>query len=332
MDPRTVKFIIFMIFSLLCLGGGYLAREKNFLKEETSNTFHFYVVTMIWTPVSLLAFWKLEINIQLAYLLLSQPVLLLSIWGFVWLAGRLMKLERGVTAVLILSCALSNVGFTMGAYLCYTLFENGDLAFSYAIACVSSFAICIILIFYPIASYYAAEAPNRAETMKLMAKSLVNVRSLSLHASLVGIVLNLAGAPYPDWVHRIYLLDILFFAAAAGNYLGIGLRLQFRRGETRIALHAVTAAVKFVALPLLTLGILAMLKALGMAPSPLAAGVILLESCMPTAISAVMVANLFDLDSRLASELWFFNTLLFSARPLILVIWYFGQGPGAVHP
>ena len=53
----------------------------------------------------------------------------------------------------------------------------------------------------------------------------------------------------------------------------------------------------------------------------LAREVIVLEAFTPTAINMVIVANLFHLDARLASQLWTVNTLGFAVVVLPLVMW-----------
>ena len=44
---------------------------------------------------------------------------------------------------------------------------------------------------------------------------------------------------------------------------------------------------------------------------------------MPAGIIMVMLANLFGLDARMASVLWMWNTVMFLAIPLGVILWWF---------
>jgi predicted permease len=56
--------------------------------------------------------------------------------------------------------------------------------------------------------------------------------------------------------------------------------------------------------------------------APLGQKVVLVEAFMPVAIQAVMIANLFHLDGRMASTLWLVNTVLFALVPLPVLVWW----------
>ena len=49
-----------------------------------------------------------------------------------------------------------------------------------------------------------------------------------------------------------------------------------------------------------------------------------IETVMPGGIIMVMLANLFHLDTRMASVTWMWNTLLFLVVPLPVILWLFG--------
>src|SRR5690349_8821711 len=80
MDGRTIKFLIFIGFSLLSLGVGYAARRRGWLREEASRPIHYYSLLWLWSPVSLLSFWGLPMRgpegVQLLRLMLVQPLLM----------------------------------------------------------------------------------------------------------------------------------------------------------------------------------------------------------------------------------------------------------------
>jgi predicted permease len=108
-------------------------------------------------------------------------------------------------------------------------------------------------------------------------------------------------------------MDLLAWLAAFGGYFGIGLKLRLGESRAFMREHLTLALVKFVCCPLFTLG-LVLLIGLLFKPLPwMETCVLMLLSAAPAGISMVIVANLFQLDSRMASIVWLWNTLTYLA-------------------
>lgn len=321
MDPKTAKLLLFIGFSLICFLLGHQARKRGWASEARSRPLHLHTVIWAWSPVSLLAFWRLpitgEAGGQALLLMLSQPPLMV--------AGALVMLAIAAAAgwrgqqrgVLIIGAAIANHGFTLGAYLCYALLEPAEQALSYGIAYVTSMQLFMILLFYPVAHHYGPEEGRSLG--RLIAGSFWTPRAAPLYMAIAGVALNLTGAPFPGWVDAWHVMELLFFAGAAGAYTGIGLRCRLGDWHGLLGPHAALFAVQFLAHPLLAIGWVALLHAAGPVPEPLVRDVIVVEAFAPTALNTVMISNLFHLDARMASALWLWNTLAFCVIPLPLL-------------
>lgn len=319
-DPR-MKFILFIAFSLGCFVVGYYLRRYGVVKEERSRPLHLWTVIGFWGPISMLSFWGLKLDDQVVILMLSQPLLMLTGWLVVFPLARKCGVEKNNAVVVGLAAALSNHGFTLGAYLCYALLEPGDNALRLGITYVTSMQIFMILIFYPIAHHYGPE--DSTSVKKLMVGSFLTIRAMPLYLAGTGVVLNLVGMDYPgDVVEDYKMMDVLFFLGAAGSYAGVGMRFRFGDMMGVKKLHGLAALAQFVLHPVATWGLIAVYGGIGLGLVPLSGNVMLLEAFTPTALNLVIISNLFHLDARLASTLWLVNTVLFCVLvlPILLIV------------
>ena len=217
---------------------------------------------------------------------------------------------------------LSHQGVGLGAFVCYSLLEPQTDALGYVAVYLSAQIIVTVLVFYAVAQHYAGE--HRQRLGRLIARSLFGLPAAPLYCAAAGIGLSLAKVSYPhELIERLYILPICFIAGAAGGYSGIGLRLRLGDSIHYMQHHVVLAVTKFVALPALTIGLMLILGLTVARLDPLPFNVLTIESAMPVALASVMIANMFGLDARLASVVWLWNTLLFCAAPLPMILWRF---------
>jgi predicted permease len=338
MSSRSLAFIAFIAFSLASLAGGYLARERGWVREEASRTLHYWTIVALWSAAGLFGIWKLPPALTNLWVVALEPLLVALPALAAIPISRWLKAPPKQAGVLVVASGLSNLGFTLGGYLCYTLVDDpvllptmeeaatpeavGDAALAYAIAQVSMMTVMSILLLFPLARHYGGQRGDDESLGRLIYHSFVDWRAMMLYCAGAGALLAYLRVPYPTLVDRWYLMDILFYAGAFTAYFGIGLRLHVGPTVRNVRFHTALAAVKFLLLPLLTLGLLALANASGVAPPPLAEQVMLVLSVMPTAIQTVIIPNLFHLDARLASGMWLVNTLVFVALPLPVLLWW----------
>jgi len=313
---------------------GRWLRKRGWVNESASRAVHLWTVVLLWSPVSLISFWQLPVDGQVPRLIGLQLLMMLWGWFVISRVARLFGFDRDRTGVLTLSTVLSNQGFTLGAFLCYSILRPADQALSYAMAFVVSMQLFMVLIFYPVARRYELAARRDAEPEvvfddvpvgRLILSSFLDIRAAPMYAALAGLGLNGAALGMPRWLSgEGPFMTGLIFAGAAGSYLGIGLRLRMGDIRGHGLNHLVVGCAKFIAMPLAMAATLVALRWIGYPFKPLVEQVLLISSFMPTAMNSVIICNLFHLNARAASVLWLVNTVLFLAIPLPLILWLFG--------
>jgi len=324
MSIDTTKFVIYGLFCVGSLCGGYTARKRRWVDERWSRTIHFHTVVWVWSLAAMLSLWRIPVRTENLWLLAIQPVLMgVTAYGMIPVA-KWMGCNRTQTGVMALAAGVSNNGFTLGAYICYTLLDPPVEALAYAIAFVTTNAITAVVLLYPLARHYGQGHGEDVWTVRSVMKSFLDLRAMSLYTASLGVALAVMEVPVPGVVDRWHIIDGLFYVGALGGYVGIGLRLRLGDGLVYIRQHAVLAVLKFAVIPILAL---MMLQAIGLTPwplGPLAGQVVQIQAFMPAAILSVMLANLFHLDARMASVVWVWNTVIFLVIPLPVIIWLVG--------
>jgi predicted permease len=334
MSARSIQFIIFLCFSLASLLAGYFGRRRGIVAEEASRPLHFFTVVVTWSVVGFLGVWRIPPDAANLWVVAIEPFLVVIPALLMIPLARLLGASDNHTGVLAIGAGLSNLGFTLGGYLCYTLLtdptllpggdtepsEVGRAALAYSIAQVSMMSVSGIAVLYPLARHFSPATQGSETVGRLVYHSLVDWRAMMLYAAVLGAVLAYARVPYPTVLDDLHVLDVLFYLGAFTAYFGIGLRLHLGPLGQYVREHSLLAGMKFLGLPLLTAALLVLANLLSAGPPVLAERVTLVLSPMPTAIQTVIVPNLFHLDARFASGLWLVNTVLFAVLPLPVLV------------
>ena len=125
------------------------------------------------------------------------------------------------------------------------------------------------------------------------------------------------------WIWEYHLLDVIFYLGAFGALFGIGMKLHFAGTAKYFKQHLRIALIKFACIPIMCWLLLYAINLTPIQTDKLFNQVLLIESTVPTALMTVMMANLFHLDTRLASSAWFWNTAIFLLVPLPIILYYF---------
>ena len=326
MNPDAVRFVLVFVVSALALGLGYASRRRGWFDEKHSKRVHFHTVTWAWSAGALIALWRLPLTLgNLWIVVIETAVIVLPALLMIPLARRFGG-SRGKVGVLAVAAGVGNIGWTLGAYICFILIDPPGEALAVAGTAAAVLAVVNVLAMYPIASHFG-ELSGGLTLGKLMLRSLFMLPALPLYAGAVGVALS-ATTPFPEWLIDYYLVDVVLLTVAGGGYLGVGMRLRLGGGLAYIRQHALLAAFTFGVTPAITLGLIALAGATAAPMSATAVRVMLVEGLMPTGVSCIIMANIFHLDTRLAASLWLWNTLIFLAAILPgLLIWL---GPGTI--
>lgn len=341
MDGRTLEFFALATVSALSILAGYVSRERGWLHEDASRRVHWVTIVILWSAAGFFALWNLEPNPANLWVLIIEPMLVVVPAFLIIPLGKAIHLKRNQVGVLALAAGLRNSGFALGAFLAYAILPAGELlrqqgtlddekitalsisALAYGLLIVMTMSMAVVIFLFPMVQHFAGDGKDGVKLRHIIYKSFVDWKAMLFYSSAAGIALAYLRVPVPSIVFDWYLLKTLIFIGSAAAYFGIGLRLHINHLRPHLKSHALVAAVKFIATPILTLLLLLIARNLGVTPPPpLLDQTFLLIAFMPTAIQTVIVANLFHLDARMAGSVWLVNTLifLFLVLPAILIV------------
>jgi len=319
--PVLTKFILIISLILGGTAAGYLCRRTRILPERASQLIMTFIAVVGYPSVGFLSIWLISPRPSELLLPLLAMVQVLIMAGFGLLAGRAVTKDRSERGLFAVATAAGNWGFTMGGFVIYVLLgpEGLGRASIYTIM----FTPALVLIMYPIARGFTSHTPQ--PLAKLMLRSIFDYRSLGLATAIAALVLSLAGVPCPSAVLRYRLLDVLMLLFTPLAYFAIGLRLHVSRVGTMKKMLAALAVMRFGVNLLLGLGIVYLMR---FSPWPLIGlgrDVFLMQSVVPTAVSMVAVANMFDLRPREGSVLFVVNSLVYLIVALPALAWVYAR-------
>ncbi|XAL99643.1 hypothetical protein OT109_18945 [Phycisphaeraceae bacterium D3-23] len=339
MDTKAIEFLVLCVFSVLAIVAGYVARERRWLREEVSRRIHWVTIVVLWSVGGLLSLWNLAPDPANFWVLIVVPLCVaVPAYLTLWLA-RVLKMKPSRVGVLVLAAGTGNSGFTLGAFLCYTLLPSPDLlaseiasgadaealaynALAYGVLHVMTMSAATVFLLFPIAYKLGDHGQGDAPLRTVIVRSFVDWKAMMFYLAAVGVALAYLRVPFPQAVHDWHLLKILFYLGAATAYFGVGMRLHLSEIRPNARAHLLLAGIKFFALPLFAGALLLGAMHLGIVdpPPPLMVQSLMLLAFMPSAIQTVILSNLFHLDARMASSVWAVNTVAFFLIPLPVLL------------
>ncbi len=292
---------------LAMLGLGMLFARLRALPDNAAETLN-KVVLYVCLPAAVLTYVpRLHLDASLLGLMATPWLLMLATWALVSLATRVFGFARDVHAVLLICVALANSSF-IGYPMVRALL--GDAALPYAVVydqfgtflLLSTFGLLVL------ARYSGDRPPTALQVLGRIG------RFPPLWALLFALLLM--PAQPPSWIGTA--LKQLADAMLPLVMLAVGLSIQLRLRREELLPLAVGLLLKLLVLPALALPLS---WALGMQGLMLKANV--LESAMPTMITAAALAISHRLAPRLAAALVGYGIVL-SLVTLPAWIWVLG--------
>ena len=318
MELRSLAPVLLIVAPL---AAGYLARRFGWAPERLAQRMMTAVMVIGYPAGGFFSIWGMELHAADAWLP-ALGALHVALMAAVGLAiGRCVTSDRGEVGLIGIGSALGNTGFTLGGLVLYLLYGKEGLALM-SIYCLMWMPLTVVLT-YPIARHYASDRPNRS-LGRLILRSIFDWRSIGLPVSLAAIWLSARGIQPPKAVATLRLVDIIIFVVTIAAFFSIGLRTHLDKvGELKKLIATVTAA-RF-GLGLLVGWALALATLLTpWALTGISRNVFIIESFVPTAVTTVGVANMFDLKPREASVVFVANTLIYLVAVLPFVLWAYG--------
>lgn len=258
--------------------------------------------------IALWSIWGLSLSRSIVVLPLSGLALVLLGLAAGWVFIPVLGLKGRSRATFLISSSLHNHGFTMGAFLCYLLLGEEGLGLAFIF--LAYFMLYVFIVIFP---YAQMVSTSRRYSLSFLKDFLLNLQNMPLAAIVVALALHGLGIERPS----IYFpTDLLILASIAMYYFTLGTNFSTSDVLASARENLALCMVKFVMVPAAAVVFLSLVSLERQVEA-----VILIESFMPAAIYSVVASVLFDLDRRLASNLFVLNTIFFLVvvLPLIFV-------------
>jgi len=317
MDIARIRFISMFFVLVGGIISGYIASNKFGLSEELAKKLMTFVLVFLNWPIGLIVIWQMKLGIEMVWVAVIGLILLLIMTAISVANASFHKLEAKSRLTLILAGALSNLGYTGGAFVCYALFGLTGLAIAQIYILFWLPVIC--LVFLPLIRI--SEASSTTTKKSFFLSSLFDWRMLSVPAVIIAIILNLSGIKMPKVITKLHIADIFIYTSSSLAFFAIGLRVTFSRLKNYLPLYFNLSAVKFIITPIVAFLVIKLLTRLGCRLDELSTNVIIVQSLAPPAVFMVTVSNVFGLDSKMGSVLWVVTTAIFAV--VVVPILYF---------
>ncbi len=310
MSPHA-RFLLFQLMIIAPFLSGIVFRQRiSSVRDLTRRLIRINLV-LIEPLIAIWSIWGLDLGWNVAVLPFSGLLLVLTGMAAGWLVLPALPLRERSRATFLISSSIANHGFTMGAFLCFLFL--GERGLGLAFLFLSYFMIYVFTIIFP----YARSLSRPEGSLPGVAAYVLDIQNMPLVAVGAALVLQFFH------VHRPgvdFPVDTLMMISIAVYYFSLGMSFETSRVFSFLRENIVLSLIRFLILPVITLGALAMVN-LGEHVE----AVITIQSFMPVAVYSVVASVLFDLDKELASNLFVFNTLFFLL--LVLPLLFVFKGP-----
>lgn len=260
---------------------------------------------LFFMPISFVgAIWIVRLDTVKVALLPLIGVGSLLLGGLCGLAiARLRGCTPAQTGTLFCCGSFTNIG-SIGSLICFIFL--GETGFALVAVYKMFEEVVYYTIGFPIARYFSGAAKDSLSLLGRLWKVISDpFVCAALTALTVGLALNLLSIPRPHVFETVNSIFVPFGTLVLLISIGMGMRFG------SVAHYAVDgimiAAVKFVVVPLAAVSC-AYFFGLGALQDGLPLKVVLVNSSMPVAFTALVAASIYDLDLNLANTCWLIST------------------------
>ncbi|WYP25748.1 hypothetical protein NSQ54_15695 [Alkalihalobacillus sp. FSL W8-0930] len=281
--------------------------------------FLFYCIRIVllgMNPIILIgAFWSAELTDGHLVFLPLLGVLTIVLGGlFGILLSKVFLLNRKQTGSMFVTGSFINLG-TFGSLFCVMLLGEKSLAY------VAMFRLLEELFYYtvcyPVAKRYGV---SKNEGMHKGWRSIIRdpFIMVTFFSIIIGGILNISGLERMDGYGQ--MIQVLVPITAILLLIPVGFSMRVKSVRKHLKLSLSLSLVKGLLVPFLVVGV-ALALGLGSLNDGYIVQVILILCMMPTAVSALVPPQLYQLDVNLANSNWLVNTsLLIVYIPLLYIV------------
>jgi len=300
------KFIIFTVIIYGFLFFGYAIKKIFPSLSKLSNPLNRAFLIMLSPIVGLNAFWSLDFaNLKLIYLpsinILVQSIAIIPALFF----SRVLKLDSKEKGSFISCSVFSNIGLTLGGFLCYMLYSEKGLYL--AVLYGVFFTPYFYFIGFPLMSLYSSD--KKLGVREALIELLKNPTSIiPISFLLIGLLLNFLKINKPDIIAYI-VTHWITYISIAGYSFAIGLGLSFRKSVNYVKHSFFIAVIKFIFNPIVGFLLVFGFGLFNREYKSLVE-IVFTQSFMPVAIMSVVLTKVFDLNTDLSNTAWILTNLL----------------------
>ena len=317
-DPDPIQQAISIASCLyLPLALGYTLRKVGVLGTKWTRPCMVWLMVLVEPPITMYSLWVLEAGHVAVG---RSPAAFLGGVGSILLAASLVTTamifvgrlasepfghDRKTRGAFIAAIMFSNVGFTLGVFICLLFLDIPGQ--SVGIVYATYFLPYFVTVGFAIGRHYGS-AQKRSLGSQALGLVTQPLSALPLAGFAAGLVLHRIASAPPEWVQPLNRAAI--HGEVAIYAFAIGCTLSFRSIRKYWRECATVCGLKFLVTPLVGLGVVFALRNLGvLSRQPIVGKVILIQTCMPAAIMSVVLAKLFRLNEDLAASCWVVTTV-----------------------
>ena len=302
MDTQTLR-LLFVVTDLIApLIVGYALKKRHLISQRTNDRLIKLNIICINTILSLLSFWVLPLTWSLLLLPLFGFYLVLfpGAVGYGLFARHIADyLDRGAY---VASAMLANLG-TLGGVCAFILYNEEGFAYTQLIGAFQNMLLCLVV--FPYARFCQMKAAGRTSghhsRLKDLRDMFLTPNQLCLVGMIVGFALNAGGIERPAALGPVF--QSLVHIGAWSAMLPVGFLLSFGAVRENLPRIRSLTFLRFALMPLVTYLIVKPLVA-----DPVLRHTIIILSCCPTAINAVLSSRLYKLHVDLAATSFLVTT------------------------
>ena len=321
MTDTAIRLTLAAATVMTATAAGYLCRRLKVAGDRAARKIMTFVGVFAYPIVGGLSIWGTTLHLTDIGLPLFASAHIVAMTFLSLALARFVTHDRAETGLFATAGGTGNNGFTMGAFVLYLLYGEPGMGLSNLY--ILLFTPTMVVLLFPLARHYSNAQPSTS-MRKLILSSLFDWRSAGLPVVVLGIVLSAMGVPRPPQIAAWHVLDILVFGITPMAFFGIGLLLHFSRVRTLWRMLAGLALVRFALGAAVGLALACVTWWTPLALRDLRWNVFVVQSFVPTSVTMVALANMFDLRPREASALFVVNTAMYLLLVLPLVLWLFG--------
>ena len=298
-DTKLLVFAIDMICPILV---GYACKYQHILREGFFNKLILNNILVVCPIVSFLSFWVLPLTSDIIWLPFISLVMGFVPGGIAYLWAQHKYSDDKERGAYVMAASLSNFG-TIGGICVFLLY--GERGYGYQQIILLFQYVLMFTFCYPLAQYFAARGERKRKRHGISVRSVLFSRNqIAVLGIMLGGALQYIGVSRPpacDGVAQIFI-----HAGAWTGLIPVGYSIDFARIRRYwFSLFDLTF-IKFLVTPIIVFTV----ACLVITDSYMLYSILVL-SCMPVAINAVVTARLYHLNIDLDVAAFIVTTILF---------------------